>query len=246
MPEPVRQPTTMPTRLLSLLLAASLAVAALPLAGCLGPAEVEQAAREAEREPQPAPSPEPAPRKVREGDLLYTPAQEAAQRFDYQYAEAATQAGGEALARDDLAEARRRFETAIEAWPMFEAAWQGLLRTAERQGDAEAEQRARFFLARLDWVEQVHPLAAAVAFRNLSEGRVTDEEVSGPAYRQQAARLVDFLESADVANVEAANRAAPGETFIQRYGIYVAGAISVGLIVTRFNSTLFGAESETD
>lgn len=218
-------PSSAPRRLLALLVAA-----ALPLAGCGGaaPSGRDQAA-ELERAT-------PSDRQ----QLIYSEAQEAARRFDYQYADAATRVGGEALARGDLLEARSQFEAAIQAWPIFRAAWQGLGETAEQQGDAEAAERARFFLARLDWIEQVHPLAAALAFRNLSEGRTTEEQIATPAYREQAARMVDFLQSADVANVEAANRAQPGETFVQRYGIYVAGMAGVILFVSRFNTVLFG------
>lgn len=178
--------------------------------------------------------------------LIYTPAQQAAQRYDYRLANAETVAGGVALERGDLAEARVRFETAISAWPIFKAAWQGLAETARRQGDRETTERARFFLARIDWIDRVHPLAAALAFRNLSEGRITDEDIATPAYRDQAAEMVDFLQSADLANVEAANRAQPGEDFIQRYGIYVAGILGAGLIAARFNTVLFGNDSDSE
>lgn len=222
-------PRALPRRSLALLLAASLALGACSGPAADGPPPSAAAAPQAERQP------------------LYTPAQRAARQYDFQYAEAATQAGGEALARGDLAEARRRFESAIEAWPVLRPAWQGLLAVAERQGDAAAERRARFFLARLDWVEKVHPLAAAHAFRNMSEGRTGDEALDTPAFREQAAKLVDFLQSADVANVEAANRLQPGEDFIQRYGIYVAGLVGLVLVVARFNTVFFGgSESDSD
>lgn len=217
-------PPALPRRLLALLLAAS-----LPLGACSGPpVQTTETPAAPQSESQPGPQP------------VYSPAQLAARNYDLQHAEAATRAGGEALARGDLAEARSRFESAIEAWPVLRPAWQGLATVAERQGDAEAERRARFFLARLDWIEKVHPLAAAQAFRNLSEGRTTEQEIDTPAFRAQAARLVEFLQSADLANVEAANRLQPGEDFVQRYGIYVAGLAGLALLVGRFNTVLLG------
>ncbi|MEX2631462.1 MAG: hypothetical protein WD341_16130 [Tistlia sp.] len=219
-------PPSAPRRLLALALAA-----VLSLAACGGADRPGATASEPRAEAMP---------------LIYTPAQQVAQRYDYDAADAATRTGGEALARGDLAEARRRFEAAIEDWPLFRAAWEGLAETAERQDDAEAAARARFFLARFDWVAEIHPLAAAQAFRNLSEGRTTDSAVASPAYREQAARLVDFLQSADLANVEAANRAQPGEDFVQRYGIYVAGLVGVALIVSRFSSLFSDSDSGSD
>ncbi|SME96819.1 hypothetical protein SAMN06265365_10723 [Tistlia consotensis] len=192
-----------------------------------------------------APAPQAAQPAAAKADGKETPAEQLAQGYDYPDAEAQVRVGGEALQRGDLTEARGRFEFAIREWPVLKSAWQGLAETAERQGDQDTADRARFFLARIGWIDQVHPLAAASAFRNLSEGKTTDQDVATPAYREQAARIVDFLDAADLANVEAANRAEPGENFVQRYGIYVAGIVGVVLVVSRFNTVLFGSSDSS-
>lgn len=175
--------------------------------------------------------------------LVYAPAQAAAQRYDFAAASAAIEEGAEALENGAVAAARQSFEAAIAAWPVSVTAWQGLAETADRQEDTETADRARFFTARIQWAMDVHPLAAAHAFRNLSEGRTGEAGISGPAYRDNAAQLVDFLEAADLANVAAANRAQPGEDFVQRYGIYLAGAVTLGLILANFNEVFFGDNS---
>ena len=150
--------------------------------------------------------------------------------FDRDRAAAALNEAVSARQAQQLTEARRQAEAAIDAWPADPAAWQALAQICQTLGDQTCQRQAAFFQAKVDYANTLPPRAAVLGFQTIAEQPVGSAG-TGITYDQKsleaAKRLWAFY---NVQDTRKSDRDAPTEkTFMEEYP-YGPAALAVGII----------------
>ena len=155
--------------------------------------------------------------------------------FDQERAERARGLAATAASSGRGDDAILGYLAAIQSWPADAGPWQRLAELYARAKLAEGAVFARFFAARLDVLNRLHPRAAAAALDGFQPPTsVRDPEVRA-AYARSAALLLLFYRSRyEDVRFERATEAAAKEPFITPYLAYPAAAVTAGVVVSTF------------